>query len=274
MSRIATIILNRNLPDITDALCDRLERIDGNMTEVFVVEAGSDDDNLSHHCTWYADWPEARTHGLRYQRGINYALSQLFNEGRFDHYEAFFFLTNDTEFGEEPILAPLLEILSEHPKVGLLSPCSRRWGEKLLLQERDTRYFWYIHNTAYLLRREFIESIMETETPNYMNFLFDGNNFRGYGAESELIAKGYANDWAAAITNRAWAEENETHLLTKADLIRTETYEDNIRLYLEEGRKWMRRKYGFNSRWSMQHYVKLFYDQFFEFHPEYEAYRI
>ena len=274
MSRIATIVLNRNLPEVTDTLCDRLERIDGDLTDVFVVEAGSDDNHLSRHCTWYADWPEARIHGLRYQRGMNFALSQLFNEGRFNHYDAFFLLTNDTEFGEEPILAPLLEVLSEHPRVGLLSPCSRSWGERLLLKERDTRYFWYILNTAYLLRREFIKSIMEMETPNYMNFLFDGSNFRGYGTESELIAKGYANDWAAAITNRAWAEENETHLLTKADLIRTETYEENIRLYLEEGRSWMRRKYGFNSRWSMQRYVKFFYDQFFEFHPEYESYRI
>ncbi|PIW30593.1 MAG: hypothetical protein COW29_03690, partial [Rhodobacterales bacterium CG15_BIG_FIL_POST_REV_8_21_14_020_59_13] len=110
--------------------------------------------------------------------------------------------------------------------------------------------------------------------PDYMNCLFDGTNFRGYGAESELIAKGYANDWAAAITTRAWAEENETHLLTKADLIRTETYEENVRLFLEEGRQWMRRKYGFNSRWAMQRYVKFHYDQFLEFHPEYEAYRI
>ena len=71
-----------------------------------------------------------------------------------------------------------------------------------------------------------------------MNFFFDGSNFRGYGTESELIAKGYANDWAAAITNRAWAEENETHLLNKADLIRTETYEENIRLYLEDKCLW------------------------------------
>jgi hypothetical protein len=274
VSRIATIVLNRNLPDVTDALCDRMERTEGDITDVFVVEAGSDPEHLSRHCTWYADWPEACLHGLRYPRGMNYALSQLFNEGHFEQYDAFFLLTNDTEFNGEPILAPLLEVLLEHPRVGLLSPCSRHWGERLLLKERATRYFWYIHNTAYLLRREFIESIMEVKTPNYMNFLFDGSNFRGYATESELIAKGYANDWAAAITNLAWAEENETHLLTKADLIRTETYETNIRLYLEEGRSWMRRKYGFNSRWSMQRYVKFFYDQFFEFHPEYEPYRI
>ena len=63
------------------------------------------------------------------------------------------------------------------------------------------------------MRREFIESIREINNPNYMNFLFDGNNFRGYLSESELIAKAYANDWAAAITSLVLAEENESYLL-------------------------------------------------------------
>jgi hypothetical protein len=107
-----------------------------------------------------------------------------------------------------------------------------------------------------------------------MNFLFDGNNFRGYLCESELIAKAYANDWAAAITSKIFAEENESYLLQKSDLIKTETYTDNLRLYVDEGKQWIRRKYGFNSRWSMQQYVKSFYDRFFEFHPEYLRYRI
>jgi hypothetical protein len=89
-----------------------------------------------------------------------------------------------------------------------------------------------------------------------------------------MIAKAYANDWAAGITTEVLATENESHLLTKADLIRTEGYEENLRLYVEEGRRWMRNKYGFNSRWSMQQYVKGFYDKFFEFHPEYADYKI
>ena len=107
-----------------------------------------------------------------------------------------------------------------------------------------------------------------------MNFIFDGSNFRGFGSESELIAKAYVNDWAAAITSKVWAGENESHLINQADLIRTETYEENLALYVEEGRCWMRKKYGFNSHWSMQQYVKNFYDKFFEFHPEFELFRI
>ena len=189
---------------------------------------------------------------------MNYGLSRLWREGRFKGCNAFFLLTNDTEFEVAPTVAPLLSVLDEHPHVGILSPCARRWGEKLLLKQQSTRYFWFIHNNALMLRRQFMENICDedaAETSDGAGFLFDGNNFRGYGSESELIAKAYANDWGAAITTRVLAEENESHLLDKADLIKTEGRSENLRLYVAEGQAWMRRKYGFNSRWSMQQYV-------------------
>lgn len=274
MNRVATIILNRNLPEITDRLHDQIIKYDGDIADVFVVEAGSEKSKLSKNMTWHAEWDEAIEQGLRYQRGMNFGLNELLKEDKFSKFDAFFLLTNDTEFENKSVISPLMEIMDCHPRLGLLSPCSKRWGERLLLTDRSTRYFWYIHNNAYLLRREFIETIMEIENPNHMNFLFDGTNFRGYGTESELIAKGYANDWAAAITSEVWVDENETYLLNQSDLIKTENFEDNMRLYVEEGRAWMRRKYGFNSRWSMQMYVKFFYDKFFEFHPEYNQYKI
>lgn len=274
MKRIATIILNRNLPEVTDELYNHLQEFDADMTDVFVVEAGSDQTRLASNVSWHADWPEARDQGLRYCRGMNFGLSQLWHEGRFKQYDAFFLLTNDTEFQRQPSVAPLMAIMDQHPRVGILSPCAERWGEKLLLNSQSTKYFWFIHNNAFLLRREFVESILNADQPDQMGFLFDGTNFRGYGSESELIAKAYANDWAAAITTEVLAGENESHLLTKADLIKTEAYEENLRLYIEEGRAWMRRKYGFNSRWSMQQYVKGFYDHFFDFHPEYQSYKI
>ena len=97
-------------------------------------------------------------------------------------------------------------------------------GRKKLLKKENTKYFWFIHNNAILLRRKFIESVMEIYEPNYKNFLFDGSNFRGYLSESELIAKAYANDWSA-ITTRVFAEENQSYLLEKSDLIKTEGFE-------------------------------------------------
>ena len=61
---------------------------------------------------------------------------------------------------------------------------------------------------------------MEKENPNYLNFCFDGTNFRGYLTENELIAKAYTNDWAAAITSEVFAEHKESYLLNFNKIIK------------------------------------------------------
>ena len=274
MKKVATLILNRNLPEVTDSLYEHIERTDGKLTDIFVIESGSDSNNLSSNTTWYADWEDAILNGLRYARGMNYGLSQLVKENKFEKYDAFFLITNDTELPNNQTISILLDVLESNPKLGLLSPCSQNWGEKFLLEKKDTMYFWFIHNTAYFLRREFVEEICNKDELNHMYFLFDGTNFRGNGIEHELIAKGYINDWASGITSKISINENESYLINKSDLIKTEPYELNMKLYVEEGKKWMKNKYGFNSKWSMNQYVKFFYDQFFIFHPELENYKI
>ena len=99
------------------------------------------------------------------------------------------------------------------------------------------------------------------------------DSFRGYLSEIEIIAKAYANDWAAAITTEIIAEENESYLINKNKLIKTESYDENIKLYLEEGLGWIKRKYGFNSRWQFLFYTKsiqinfLFLKNLFPFCP-------
>ena len=125
-----------------------------------------------------------------------------------------------------------------------------------------------------MLRRQFLEDIMTLGEPTIMNFIFDGVNFRGYMSECELTAKAYANDWAAAISSDVFAEENETYLLEQSSLIKTEPFEENIRLYIEEGKIWLRNKYGYNSRWSMVQHAKSLYNQFFENHPHLAKYRV
>ena len=41
MKPVATIILNRNLPKVTDKLYSRIKKHEGYMTDIFIVEAGS-----------------------------------------------------------------------------------------------------------------------------------------------------------------------------------------------------------------------------------------
>ena len=269
MNKTATIILNRNLPKETDALVEDLMRVDGDRTDVFVVEAGSDKGNLSKYSTWHVDSEEVVRQGMRYSRGMNYGLLQLWNSDKWEKYDSFFLITNDTKFPKnQNTVKALQKIQTEYPKVGILSPCSKKWGEMDLIGTDSLKYFWFIHNNAYFLRKELVEQLMNTENPSYMNFLFDGNNFRGYLQESEIIAKTYANDWAAAITTKVYAEEDESYLLDKNRLIKTESYKQNLKLYVDEGLKWIKKKYGFNSRWQMMQYSQLFYNKFFEYYPE------
>tara|TARA_B000000441_G_C21469369_1_gene191934 strand:+ start:158 stop:301 length:144 start_codon:yes stop_codon:yes gene_type:complete len=47
-----------------------------------------------------------------------------------------------------------------------------------------------------------------------------------------------------------------------------------MKLFIKEGKAWMKQKYGFDSKWSMSMYSKLFYDKFFEYYPEYNKYKI
>lgn len=274
MKKTATIILNRNMPIITDELYECLHRNNEEYSDIFVVESGSRQANLSKYCTWWANWEESMAHGLRYPRGFNFALLNLWNEGKFYNYDYFFLVSNDAVFKDEPVISQLVDEMVRHPRMGILAPCSEKWGERTMLGYNETKYFWYINQISWLIRREYIECIMETNDPTYMNFLYDGENFRGYTSEIELIIKGYANDWASGITTRVMCEENEELLKKHSAEMQTEEYEQYRRMLVEEGKIWMRRKYGFNSRWTLQLTAKLFYEKFFEFYPEFQQFRI
>lgn len=63
MKNIATIILNRNLPEPTNALVEHIMQYDGEITDIYVVEAGSDEDKISKYCTWYVDTPDVKKMG-------------------------------------------------------------------------------------------------------------------------------------------------------------------------------------------------------------------
>jgi hypothetical protein len=275
MKKTATIILNRNLPKETDALVEHLKKYDGDYTDIFVIEAGSDRNKLSKYCTWHVESEEVVKHGLRYSRGMNYGLLKLWKEGDWKKYDSFFLVTNDTRLPKsQNTVKTLQKLLIENPRIGIISPCSKRWGEKSLIGIDSFKYFWFIHNNAYFFRKELVEQLMNLDNPSYMDFLFDGNNFRGYLSESEIIAKAYVNDWAAAITTKVYAEEDESFLLDKSKLINTESYEKNLQLYVDEGLKWAKKKYGFNNRWQMMQHSKLFYDKFFDYFPEEKSKKI
>lgn len=269
MHKTAIIILNRNLPKETDSLVEQLLREEPKHSDIFVVEAGSDANNISKYATWHVKDKEVVENGLRYSRGMNFGLFELWKGKDWSKFDSFFLITNDTKFPNgQKTISILQNILDSNSKIGICSPCSEKWAEKDLIGPNSLKYFWFIHNNAYIIRRTFIEKILNNDKPSYINFLFDGENFRGYLSEIEIIAKCYANDWAAGITTKAFAEEDESFLLNKTQQIKTESYESNLDLYIKEGLDWIKKKYGFNSRWQMMQYSKLMYDKFFDYFPE------
>ena len=274
LKKTAVLILNRNLPKVTNKLRNQIIRFNKKNVDVFIIDAGSDKKLISSYTNFVANWKSAKKNGLRFARGMNLGLGKLIEKKIFHNYGYFFLLTNDSVVPKKPFIKKMVKIMEKNKKIGLLSPCSKTWGEKNYLKKKKTMFFWFIHNNAYLLRREFVEDLMSVKKPYYMNFLFDGKNFRGYGIESELIVKGYLNDWASAITSEVFIEENESYLLHKNQLIKTEPYNENLKLYIKEGIDWMHSKYGFKSKWAMHMYVKQFYDLFFKTNPDLLKFKI
>ena len=271
--RAAVMVLNRNLPEETDALCAQLEKDGAGVADVFVIESGSSPDRRSRYCRWWADWPEATAKGLRYARGFNFGLSQLEGEGRLRDYDYVFLVCNDVSL-MGPTIPILIEEMDRHRRLGILSPCSDTWGERQIMPENSTAYVWHIYHIAWMFRRSFIEAMKSDEPPPYMHYLYDGSNFGGYYSDIELIAKGYIGDWATGLTNRVLIHERSELLKEKASQIVTEPLSENLANIVAEGKQWIRRKYGFVSRWQMQQFVQLYYEEFFRLNPELKQYRL
>ena len=78
--KVATLILNRNLPKITDSLFNKIKKKNNINNDIYIIESGSDKKNLSKNYSWWANWKSAKKKGLRPPRGFNYGLSKLINK--------------------------------------------------------------------------------------------------------------------------------------------------------------------------------------------------
>ena len=104
MKKIAVLILNRNLPKVTDKLYETILRNNKKLVDIFIIDSGSNKKNISKYTTWRLASKEILKKGLRYGRGMNYGLLQLWKEQKFEKYNAFLLITNDTEFPDSKII--------------------------------------------------------------------------------------------------------------------------------------------------------------------------
>lgn len=266
---IATLILQRNLPQVTDEIVQHLKKWNDDVTDIYVVESGSDEDKLSQYCSFWANWPEAQEKGLHYGRGFNYGLQELDKTGK--RYEYYFFVCGDAVFYDEKTLHVLREKMDKYPKFGIISPLSPDWGEIAYFSEaEDTKCVWLIPHVAWLFRRSFLDKIIEKEDPTYMNYFYDGTNFRGYDADTELIIKAYLNDYAVAVTSAVKFHEQLDLTDKNADVMKTERRAEHAKLMYEEGLNWMKRKYGFDSKFGMRNWAQKSYKKFMRRNREYK----
>ena len=75
--KACTLFLQRNLPEATEKFAKNLIRYNDKVTDLYVIESGSDDENLTKYPTFHANWEDARINGLRTGRGFNYGLKCL-----------------------------------------------------------------------------------------------------------------------------------------------------------------------------------------------------
>ena len=61
--KFCAIILNRNLPQITDRLYNKLKKQNKKL-DIFVLESGSDKKNVSKNFTWHANSPQIKKKDL------------------------------------------------------------------------------------------------------------------------------------------------------------------------------------------------------------------
>jgi hypothetical protein len=118
--RTAVLALNRNLPDVTDGLCNQL--IERAMTgkeitpfDLFVLESGSERERLSRYASHhFVDDFSVKT-GLRIARGLNAGIKLL------PGYDFYGFFTNDVVLTHlNDTIGTVQSYFDQYPKIGLI----------------------------------------------------------------------------------------------------------------------------------------------------------
>lgn len=258
---IDVIILNRNLGEV----CDRLVENLGNFLEaddqIIVVDSGSEEHLKSRFTSIGLSDELTRKQGLRFGRGMNLGLKfRRDNEGKNPWV---LLLPVDIEIIAWD-LHKFLQKLPLHHNIGVIKPASQDSEYLRLLGDDEYRYGWNFEEGAWLVSADFIDFCFRTFPDS---LFFDESNFRGYLTNLELAFRAYINGYSVGITKSLVVFENESYLIEKADLIRTEPIEENNRLLIEEGLTWLRRKYQIQGDWEFAQLVRITFDQFMRENP-------
>lgn len=259
---IDIIILNRNLGEVCDALVSKLsEFIDNRTDQIIVVDSGSEANLKSQHTSVGLDDEFTKKHGLRFGRGMNLGLQYRRNLENTNPWVLL--LPVDTEIIKWDLHKFLGNIPSDH-NIAAIKPASQDSEYLGILGNDEFRYGWNFEEGAWLISSNFLDF-------HFKNFpessFFDENNFRGYLTSLELAFRAYLNGFSVGISKSIIVFENDSHLLERSDLIRTEPIGENKKLLLTEGLNWLRNKYQIRDGWDFAQLVRLTFDQFMKENP-------
>jgi hypothetical protein len=271
MKKCCTILLQRNLPEVTNRIGEEILSNNSDLTDFYVVESGSDDDRLSKFTknTFHANWDDARKNGLRTGRGFNFGLTELEKLGK--KYDYYFLVTGDTIFEQKNCVEIMLSEMENNPKMGILSPLSRKWGNEFshLWDKNKTQSVTLIPHVAWMFKHKLIETISKDfESKDFMGYLYDGTNFRCYDADTEILVKSYTYDFFPAITSKVYIKEDEFLTDRNFKVMKTEDRETHKKLMWDEGMAWLKRKYNFDGKQQMRQLLYNSRYHFFKRNPD------
>ena len=196
---VAVIVLNRNLPEVTDRLCESILASSAIAIDLFVTESGSDPDRLSRYCSFHFNDPFSRNTGLRIARGLNNSL-QLVDRVSEKSYQAYWFLTNDVRLERRVDYASSgLQAFSVFPKTAIIehphdiASCftlnfAEGKAQNMLLADEKS-YPASIHQhqiaiTPFAITRSIFLNGAFVRQLNLR--ILDESNWRGWGADEDL----------------------------------------------------------------------------------------
>lgn len=157
MSSTAIIIVNYNMPERTDALCEEINKRVKSDYRLVVVDNGSDIVNPSRFTGLSLEKNVQTTGG--WLAGLDHADTL----GKFDYY---WFLITSTEFTSDvyDILTPMVEFMDANKEAVGIHPAltgdsTTHWAHMITRGGDEPRRTWMIDNIASLYRADWFNSI-------------------------------------------------------------------------------------------------------------------
>lgn len=233
---VAAIIVNRNRSDLVDSMVLQLRSMGQHLSmDVYVIEMGSDRNDLSQHCSLYYDDPDFLGKCYGHNVGLRLARSR-------GDYRYYWVLMNDLVFEEQvDTVGELVRVADAHPAIAVLSPTEPQSGYANCRPKPD-RDFHLVTTCDYLALLVRAEAVSDV---GFLNPVFTYS----WGAIHEYAYKLYSKGWQVAYCDKVTMKHlgGTTYGRVKGTISRQE---------------YRRRAKVFAARYFVEHYGSKWDDDF------------